>query len=52
MEKELTVMHKMINSTNEKRLQLESLLASLPAEEKYKALKNSCQLLLHLWKCQ
>ncbi len=40
MEKELTAMHKMINSMNEKRLQLESLLASLPADEKFNALKT------------
>jgi hypothetical protein len=39
MEKELTTMHKMVNSMNEKRLQLESLLASL-TDEKYTALKT------------
>jgi hypothetical protein len=38
MEKELTAMHKMVNSMNEKRLQLESLLATL-GDEKYSALK-------------
>ena len=41
MEKELTAMHKMINSMNEKRLQLESLLVSLPADEKFNALKTA-----------
>ena len=40
LEKELTAMHKMVNTLFEKRLQLESLLASLPGEEKYKALKT------------
>jgi hypothetical protein len=40
MEKELTLMHKMVNSMNEKKLQLESLLASLPADEKYKSIKT------------
>jgi len=39
MEKELTMMHKMVNSLNEKRLQLESLLASM-TEDKYAALKT------------
>ncbi|MDP9230389.1 MAG: glycosyl hydrolase, partial [Bacteroidota bacterium] len=40
MENELTAMHKMINNMNAKREQLESLLASLPADEKYAALKT------------
>ncbi len=40
MENELSAMHKMVNSMNEKRVQLESLLASLTAEEKYKTLKT------------
>jgi hypothetical protein len=40
MEKALTTMHKMVNSINEKRLQLESLLTSLPAEEKYATIKS------------
>ena len=38
MENELTTMHKMVNSLNAKREQLESLLASLP-DTKYTALK-------------
>ena len=38
MENELTTMHKMINSLNAKREQLESLLASL-SDAKYTALK-------------
>jgi hypothetical protein len=40
MENELMAMHKMINNMNAKREQLESLLASLPADEKYAALKT------------
>jgi photosystem II stability/assembly factor-like uncharacterized protein len=44
MEKELAVMHKMVNSMNEKRLQLESLLASL-AGEKYTVLKEEGEAL-------
>ena len=45
MENELTTMHKMVNSMNEKRLQLESLLASLPADEKYKGVKTEGEAL-------
>jgi photosystem II stability/assembly factor-like uncharacterized protein len=40
MENELAVMHRMINNMNAKREQLGSLLASLPADEKYAALKS------------
>ncbi len=39
MEGKLTQMHKLINSLNAKRLQLESLLEKLPAEDKYKPLQ-------------
>ena len=38
MEKELTSMHKMVNSMNEKRIQLESLLATL-TDDKFATLK-------------
>src|SRR4030095_12183633 len=44
MEKELTIMHKMVNSMNEKRLQLESLLTTL-IDEKYKALRTEGEAL-------
>ena len=44
MEKELTTMHKMVNSMNEKRLQLESLLTTL-TDEKYKALRSEGEAL-------
>jgi photosystem II stability/assembly factor-like uncharacterized protein len=46
MENELAVMHKMVNSINAKSEQLESLLASLPADEKYTALKTEGSLLV------
>ena len=38
MEKELHQMHQLVNTTNAQREQLEQLLASVPAEEKYKNL--------------
>lgn len=44
MEKELTTMHKMVNSMNEKRLQLESLLATLN-DEKHKSLRTEGEAL-------
>jgi photosystem II stability/assembly factor-like uncharacterized protein len=50
MENELTAMHKMINSMNAKREQLESLLASLPADEKYAALKTEASALVKTMK--
>jgi photosystem II stability/assembly factor-like uncharacterized protein len=40
MENELTKMHVMVNNMNAKREQLESLIASLPADEKYASLKT------------
>ncbi len=40
MEKELHQMHQWVNSMNAKREQLEELLASLPAEAKYKAIQK------------
>ena len=40
METVLTAMHKMVNNMNAKREQLESLLAALPVDEKYTALKT------------
>jgi len=46
MEKELTIMHQMVNSMYGKREQLESILASLPADEKYKALRTEGQALV------
>ena len=42
MEKELTIMHTMINTMNQKRLQMESLLA-LMNEPKYITLKPETQ---------
>ena len=46
METELTGMHRMVNSLYEKQKQLESLLGSLPAGEKYGAIKREGDALL------
>ena len=46
METELTAMHRMVNSLFEKQKQLESLLSSLPAGEKYAAIKKDGDALL------
>ncbi|MGE0101222.1 MAG: glycosyl hydrolase [Blastocatellales bacterium] len=46
METELTSMHVMTNSLDEKRKQLESLLASLPAGEKFSAIKKDAEALV------
>ncbi len=46
METELTTMHRMINSLYEKQKQLASLLGSLPAGEKYSAIKKDGEALL------
>lgn len=40
MEAEVTIMHKMINTINAKREQLETLISNLPADEKYAAVKK------------
>jgi photosystem II stability/assembly factor-like uncharacterized protein len=46
MENEVTVMHKMVNNLFEKQRQLESLLGSLPNEEKFNAVKKEGETLL------
>ncbi len=46
METELTTMHRMVNSLYEKQKQLESLLGSLPAGEKFAAIKKDGDALL------
>jgi hypothetical protein len=46
METELTTMHRLVNSLFEKQNQLESLLKSLPAGEKYAAVKKDGEALL------
>jgi thioester reductase-like protein len=46
MEAELTSMHRMINSLYEKQKQLESLLSSLPAGDKFSAVKKEGDALL------
>ncbi len=45
MEKELTVMHKMVANMNVKREQLESLVSSMAENEKYAALKTEASAL-------
>jgi len=46
MENELTSMHRMVNSLYEKQKQLESLLGSLPAGDKFSAVKKEGDALL------
>jgi hypothetical protein len=46
METELTAMHKMINSLYQKQQQLESLISSLPAGEKFTVLKKDGEALV------
>ena len=46
MENELTSMHRMVNSLYEKQKQLESLLSSLPAGDKFSAVKKEGDALL------
>jgi photosystem II stability/assembly factor-like uncharacterized protein len=50
MEKELTGMHRMVNTLYSKKQQLESLLSSLPADTKYAAIKKEGQLLVQQMK--
>lgn len=50
MEKELTIMHQNINSIYSKQGQLESLLANLPAGDKYNKVKTEGQALLQRMK--
>jgi thioester reductase-like protein len=46
METELTTMHRMVNSLYEKQKQLESLLSSLPAGDKFSVVKKEGDALL------
>jgi photosystem II stability/assembly factor-like uncharacterized protein len=50
MEGEVTTMHNLINSLYDKRTQLESLLASLPADAKFTTLKKDGQALVQRMK--
>ncbi len=50
MEKELTNMHQIINNLYTKQGQLQSLLANLPVEEKFTAIKKEGQALLERMK--
>jgi photosystem II stability/assembly factor-like uncharacterized protein len=46
LENELTAMHRLVNSLYEKQKQLEALLSSLPASEKYAAARKEGETLL------
>ena len=46
METELATMHRMVNSLYEKQKQLESLLGSMPSDEKFAAIKKDGEALL------
>jgi len=46
METELATMHRMVNSLFEKQKQLESLLSSLPENEKYRVIKRDGEALV------
>jgi photosystem II stability/assembly factor-like uncharacterized protein len=46
MESELTLMHRMTNSLNEKQKQLEALLKDLPADNKFSAIKKDGEALV------
>ena len=46
MENELASMHRMVNSLYEKQKQLESLLSSLPGDDKFSAIKKDGEALL------
>ncbi|MCB1600910.1 MAG: hypothetical protein KDI66_12920 [Xanthomonadales bacterium] len=46
MESELSVMHQRVNSLHDKQIQLEALLARLPAEDRYTALRAEGEDLL------
>jgi len=50
MEAELTLMHNLVNSLQEKRFQLEQLLSTLSAEEKYGTIKTNGQALVQRMK--
>ena len=46
MEQEVTKMHQIVNSLNAKRIQLEGILNTLSAEEKYTSLKKEGDVLV------
>ena len=50
MEGEVTKMHDLINTLNDKRIQLEEAINTLPAEEKYATLKNEGKALVQKMK--
>jgi len=46
MERDLTAMHTLVNSLNEKQKQLEAFLATLPAGDKYASVKRDAEALV------
>jgi photosystem II stability/assembly factor-like uncharacterized protein len=46
MERDVTAMHKAVNSLNDKATQIESLIATLPAEDKFAGVKKDAEALL------
>jgi len=50
MEGEVTKMHNLVNAINEKRIQLEGVITTIPTEEKYTALKNDGKALVQKMK--
>ena len=46
MERDVTAMHKAVNSLNEKQVQLEALIATLPADDKFAGVKRDAEALV------
>jgi hypothetical protein len=46
MERDVTAMHKAVNSLNEKQVQIEALIATLPADEKFAGVKRDAEALV------
>jgi len=46
MESEVTAMHKAVNSLHDKQAQLEAIVAGMPADEKYAAVKRDAEALI------
>ena len=46
MERDVTAMHKTVNSLNEKQVQIEALIATLPADDKFSGVKRDAEALV------
>ena len=46
MERDVTAMHKAVNSLNEKQVQIEALIATLPADDKFAGVKRDAEALV------